>query len=110
MRRKRSRLPTSISIFYKRPRISDMAINISNVKNRDAVVALEGLAPKRDVRYIDPHGNPVRTQKLLKTDLAHDLTQLMKKRKTTDALAKALVKDDPEINIEEFGMFLVDTS
>jgi hypothetical protein len=87
-----------------------MAINISNVKNRDAVVALEGLAPKRDVRYIDAYGNPVRTQKLLKTDLAHDLPQLMKKRKSTDALAKALVKEDPEINIEEFGMFLVDTS
>jgi hypothetical protein len=87
-----------------------MAINISNAKNRDAVVALEGLAPKREVRYIDPHGNPVRTQKLLKTDIKHDLPQLLKKRKSMEAVAKALVKGDPEIDIEEFGMFLVDTS
>src|SRR4029078_153401 len=87
-----------------------MAINISNAKKRDAVVALEGLAPRREVRYVDTNGNPVRTQKLLKTDLAHDLPQLIKKRKKLDAIGKALVKDDPEINIEEFGMYLVDTS
>lgn len=87
-----------------------MAINISNAKKRDAVVALEGLAPRREVRYVDTNGNPVRTQKLLKTDLAHDLPQLIKKRKKLEAVGKALVKEDPEINIEEFGMYLVDTS
>jgi hypothetical protein len=34
----------------------------------------------------------------------------MKKRKSPAALANALIKDDPEIDIEEFGMFLADTS
>jgi len=34
----------------------------------------------------------------------------MKKRKSPDALASALIKEDPEIDIEEFGMFLADTS
>lgn len=87
-----------------------MAINISNAKRRDAVVALEGLMPRRDVRYVDPHGRPVLTRKLLKTDITHDLTQLMKRRKKADTLAKALIKEDPEIDIEQFGMFLQDTS
>lgn len=87
-----------------------MAINISNAKRRDAVVALEGLMPRRDVRYVDRDDRPVYTRKLLKTDVTHDLTQLMKRRKKPDSLAKALIKDDPEIDIEQFGMFLQDTS
>src|SRR3982751_3475907 len=87
-----------------------MPINISNARNRDAVVALEGLTPKRDVRYIDRDGRPVATRKLLKTDVAHDLEQLMKRRKSPDTLAKALIKEDPEIDVEQFGMYLADTS
>ncbi|MGE3468253.1 MAG: hypothetical protein AB7J13_15145 [Pyrinomonadaceae bacterium] len=87
-----------------------MAINISNTKNRDAVVAFEAVVPKRDVAFVDPKGKPVHTQKLLKTDIEHDLDALLKKRKTLQSLGKALVKDDPEIDIDQFGMFLTDTS
>ena len=87
-----------------------MAINISNQKNRDAVVAFEAVIPKRDVHFVYPKGNPVTTQKLLKTDINHDLPALLKKRKTLAAIGKALIKDDPEIDIDEFGMFLADTS
>lgn len=87
-----------------------MPINISNAKRRDAVVAMEGLLPRRQVQYLDPDGRPVRTRRLLKTDITHDLPVLMKKRKSPAALANALIKDDPEIDIEEFGMFLADTS
>ena len=87
-----------------------MAINISNQKNRDAVVAFEAVIPKREVLFVDAKGNPVRTQKILKTDIEHDLTALLKKRKTLEAVGKALVKDDPEIDIEQFGMSLTDTS
>ena len=87
-----------------------MPINISNQKNRDAVVALNGLAPKREIRYVDPKGKPVKTQKVLKSDIFHDLPELLKKRKTLDKVAKALIDGDPEIDIEAFGMFLADTS
>lgn len=87
-----------------------MAINISNTKNRDAVVAFEAVVPKRDVMFVDPKGKPVQTQKLLKTDIEHDLDVLLKKRKTLQAVGKALVKDDPEIDMDQFGMFLADTS
>lgn len=87
-----------------------MAINISNARNRDAVVALQGLMPKREVRYVDREGRPVATRKLLKSDVTHDLGQLMKRRKSPAAIAKALIKDDPEVDIERFGEFLTDTS
>src|SRR5688572_20094873 len=87
-----------------------MPINISNAKNRDAVVALEGVMPKRVVRYVDDKGKPVMTRKLLKTDVTHDLPELLKKKKKIEKIADALIKDDPEIDIEQFGMYLVDTS
>ncbi len=87
-----------------------MAINISNQKHRDAVVAFEAVVPKREVAFVDPKGKPVHTQKLLKTDIEHDLTAIQKKKKDLNAVAKAIIKDDPEIDMEQFGMFLTDTS
>lgn len=87
-----------------------MPINISNPKGRDAVVALEGLVPSRELLYVDAKGDPVRTQKVLKSDTTHDLPQLLKKRRTLKKVAADLVKGDPEVDLETFGMFLVDTS
>ena len=87
-----------------------MPINISNPKNRDAVVALEALNPKREIRYTDEKGRPVSTRKLLKTDVLHDLPELLVKNKNLDRVADAIIKDDPEIDIESFGMFLTDMS
>ena len=85
-----------------------MPINITNPKNRDAVVATEALNPKREVRYTDAKGRPVSTRKLLKTDVLHDLPELLAKKKKLEKVADALIKDDPEIDIESFGMFLTD--
>ncbi len=85
-----------------------MPINISNQKNRDAVVAAEALNPKREIRYTDAKGRPVSTRKLLKTDVLHDLPELLAKKKKIEKVADALIKDDPEIDIESFGMTLTD--
>ncbi|MFL6467143.1 MAG: hypothetical protein ACJ72Z_04205 [Pyrinomonadaceae bacterium] len=87
-----------------------MPINISNAKRRDAVVALEGVAPRREINYLDEDGNQVANRKLLKSDVSRDLPQLLKKRKKLEVVAKALIKEDPEIDIEQVGMFLADTS
>ncbi|MEJ7848225.1 MAG: hypothetical protein WKF92_09075 [Pyrinomonadaceae bacterium] len=87
-----------------------MPVNISNSKNRDAIVAFESLMPKRSVRYTDAEGRSVANRKLLKTDVAHDLPQLLKKTKKIEKIADALIKSDPEIDVEDFGMFLTDTS
>ena len=87
-----------------------MSINISNQKNRDAVVATEALIPHRSVRYLNEKGRPVSTKKLLKTDVEHDLPALLKKSKKIEKVASAIIKGDPEIDIESFGMFLSDLS
>src|SRR5258706_9063360 len=87
-----------------------MPINISNPKGRDAVVAAEALNARREIRYRDPKGRPVTTKKLLKTDVLHDLPELLAKKKKLEKVADALVKEDPEIDIESFGMFLTDTA
>ena len=87
-----------------------MPINISNPKNRDAVVAAEALNPKRELRFTDKKGRPVSTRKLLKTDVTHDLPELLKKSKKIEAIADKLIAGDPEIDIESFGMFLTDMS
>lgn len=87
-----------------------MPINISNEKQRDAVVAMEGVRPKRDVRYVDEDLNPVYTRRLLKTDVTHDLSGLLKKLPNLEEVSEALVDGDPEVDIESFGMFLTETS
>jgi hypothetical protein len=87
-----------------------MPINISNAKRRDAVVALEGLMPKREIGYLDDEGRKVMTRKLMKSDVEHDLPKLLKKRRKLESVAKALIKEDPEVDVEQVGMFLQDTS
>ncbi len=87
-----------------------MPINISNEKQRDAVVAMEGVRPKRDVRYVDEDMNAVFNRRLLKTDVSHELPELMKKLPNFEDISEALVDADPEIDTENFGMFLTETS
>lgn len=87
-----------------------MGIHLSNSKNRDATVALEAVTPNRDVHYVDAHHKMVMSRRLLKTDLGHDLLELVKKDGDLNELAKKLVKGDPEIDIEKFGMYIAETS
>jgi hypothetical protein len=86
-----------------------MPINISNQKNRDAVVAMEGLRPKRGFHYVDEEERNIVTRRLLKTDVSHDLPELLKKNEL-DEIADLLIEDDPEIDVEQFGKFLTETS
>ena len=74
------------------------------------MVALEGVRPKRDVRYVDEDLNPVMTRRLLKTDVTHDLAELMKQMPDMEDVSEALVEGDPEVDVESFGMFLTETS
>jgi len=87
-----------------------MEINISNAKNRDATVALVAVRPRRDIHYIDEDHKMVINHRLLKTDVAHDLAALTKKEDDLEELGKKLVTEDPEIDIEHFGMILSETS
>lgn len=83
-----------------------MPINISNVKGRDAVVALEGLHPAREVRYTDGKHRLVTTRRVLKSDVEHDYKALFEEYNDLDLLADAIEDGDPEIDVERFGAFL----
>ncbi|MEP7076776.1 MAG: hypothetical protein ABI878_13300 [Acidobacteriota bacterium] len=87
-----------------------MAINISNSQNRDAVVAVEGLLSKQEIRYVDGKGHPTGNRRILKADSEHELPVLMKKQKKLEKVARMLIDGDPEVDIELTGMFLTDTS
>ena len=67
-----------------------MAINISNAQNRDAVVAVEGLLSKQEIRYVDGKGNPTGNRRILKSDSEHELPVLMKKQKNLPPLSELL--------------------
>jgi len=87
-----------------------MAINISNSNNRDAVVAFENVVAKREVRYTDKGGGPTSNVRVLKAHAENELPVIQKKNKTLDKVAKLLIKEDPEVDLEKVGMFLTDTS
>lgn len=87
-----------------------MAINISNANNRDAVVALEGLIGKQEIRYVDKKGEQVQNARVLKADAEHELPVLLKKAKKLEKVGKMLIDGDPEVDIELSGMLLTDTS
>lgn len=91
------------------PLRKEMPINISNQKNRDAVVGMEGLRPKRNVHYVDEEEQSVTSRRLLKTDVAHDLPEMLKQNEL-DEIADLLIEGDPEIDVERFGKFLSETS
>lgn len=73
-------------------------------------MALEGLRPEREVRFTDPKHRLVTTRRVLKSDVDHDLDALLQEHSDLDALSDALVKEDPEIDIERFGAFLQQVS
>lgn len=87
-----------------------MAIHISNSNNRDAVVALDTLLDKREIRYVDVKGKPTSNMRILKSDAEHDLSTLLKKQKKIEKIGKMLVDGDPEVDMELTGMILTDTS
>jgi len=85
-------------------------INLSDAKLRDAVVKAESTRNSRTVFYKGPKGLPAYTRKILKGAVHQDYESMLEKYGTNDALAKALVEGDPEIDFERDGMYLWDLS
>ena len=85
-------------------------INLADAKLRDAVVKAESTRNSRTVFYKGPKGLPAYTRKILKGAVHQDYESMLEKHGTNEALAKALVDGDPEIDFERDGMFLWDLS
>ena len=89
------------------------SMNISNSKNRDAVVETRSVSSTQRIVYIDEKGRQTKSVRVLRAPLDRDLGALTKKVGGSDplaALSDALVKGDPEVDLECTGQFLRDTS
>ena len=85
-------------------------INLSDKRNRDAVVKAESVRVDEPIRYLGPKGGQTYTRRILKSTVEHDNETLVETFKTPAAIAEALINDDPEVDIERFGQFLWNTS
>ena len=86
-------------------------INISDSRGRDALVAMAGVRSPLKVRWVDSQGRQSTGAKLLKGTLPTDIEALKNQNKGDLAeIGKALIAGDPEIDFENTGRFLKDTS
>lgn len=86
-------------------------INISDSRGRDALVAMAGVRSPLKVRWVDSQGRQSMGAKLLKGTLPTDIEALKNQCKGDLAeVGKALIAGDPEIDFENTGRFLKDTS
>lgn len=80
------------------------AIHIANAKKRDAEVAVEQQVRKSPVRTVLPNGEEKTNVRLLKNTVDYELAVLLERYKgDIPALEKALIEDDPEVNMEIVG-------
>lgn len=79
-------------------------INITNEKQRDAKVALEPFPRRQRTKLVMSDGREKRSVQFVKTCAA--MSTLLAKYGSLDALGDALIKSDPEIDIETTGRFL----
>jgi len=85
-------------------------IKLMNSKGRDADIASQSVNQARRVRWLDAQGRQVRNVKVVRATLDHDIDQLQKQYAEPSQLAKALIDEDPEIDLERYGSFLEETS
>lgn len=87
-------------------------INLTNSKNRDAMVATQTVSTGLKVRWLDEKNRPAGNVRVLRAPLDLDLDALLKKAGGSDpakAVGEALVKGDPEVDLERTGAYLRDT-
>jgi hypothetical protein len=85
-------------------------INLSNSKNRDAVVATHSVRIPMKVRWLDEQGRQASTARILKASLDRDVAALEKAAGGLEKIAKTLIDADPDVDVERYGKFLKDTS
>lgn len=82
-------------------------VNLTDSRSRDAVVKAEAVGVDEEVRYVDDEKKSAHTRKVLKATVAHDFETLVKQHEgDAEALGKALVESDPEVDMEICGLYL----
>ena len=81
-------------------------INLSDSRKRDAVVKAVGLRVREPIRWLGPDGGYPTTHRILRSTVDHDLDALQSRFGEPEAIARALVEGDPEVDTERFGQSL----
>ena len=82
------------------------AINISNDKARNAQVGFEIKRNKDEVLMARPDGRKYANVRLLKSTIDTETEDLIGEFGSSEELANAIIKGDPEVDIEKVGMML----
>lgn len=85
-------------------------INLSNSAGRDAVVATESVSLSKQIRWLDKQSRQARSVRIIKSTTAYDIDSLLDQNGDLPAVSTALIEGDPEIDLENTGRFLTDTS
>lgn len=85
-------------------------INICDSAGRDAQVAIESVRSPLKVRWVDSQGRQASSARLLKGPLDRDLDALLARYGTLGEISQALIAGDPEIDLENTGRLLRETS
>jgi len=82
-------------------------LHLANQRGRDATVAARSLAGTRVIRWIDDAGAAAATCRLLRGSYDQSLDALRQRfGDDPEAIARALVEGDPEVDLERFGSVL----
>ncbi|HEV3024291.1 MAG TPA: hypothetical protein VGX76_17570, partial [Pirellulales bacterium] len=85
-------------------------INIANSAGRDALVALESVRSPLKVRWIDEQGRQIQSARLLKGPIDRDIDALVARYGELPKVGRALLEGDPEVDLEQTGRLLRNTS
>ena len=85
-------------------------INITNSNGRDAVVVGDSVNSRQVVRWVDEEGRQASSIRVLKAPRNRDIDLLLKEYGDLAKVSKLLIDEDPEVDFENTGRFLRDTS
>lgn len=85
-------------------------INICNSAGRDAIVTTATLGTGLKVRWLDDRGRQASSIRILKAPIERDVSSLQTQFGGLGQVAKALTETDPEIDLENTGRFLRETT
>ncbi|MEQ8789701.1 MAG: hypothetical protein RIC55_25630 [Pirellulaceae bacterium] len=86
------------------------AINIANSAGRDAVVNTESVRSPLKVRWVDRQGRQAESVRVVKAPIDRGIERLRQTFGELSDVSQALVDGDPEIDLENTGRFLKNTS
>lgn len=85
-------------------------ISIMDAKKRDAQIEVESPKRREAWHWVDPGGQPVKLQRLVKGTEKTTYEALVERTGSPEALSQALVDGDPEIDLDQVGRRLTFTS